>query len=355
MFNFVRQNEIIVKKISIIFSILVAILLVSCGDATTFTIDGKINDGGTQNMRAIYYADGAVNVLVVPVKDGVFEFEANATEPTMVELFSSNKVLLGRAYVYPGDDIECVLYKSAPYKAEISGNEISERWSKFLSDNREVLESNNTEKINALVEGYINNNKNDLLSTLLLLTEYVTPNNEPMAAKLLAAILPEARPQSLIESYEALLDRSTNVKANEKFGMISFYSSTDSLKSILAHSSSYIVVAFTNIDTRNEGGIADSLRALRGRYHDKRLQIADISLDTDTTVWKKSIENDSATWQLGWVVGGVSSHSIDRFGINRLPYYIVADSTGRQLYRGTSIVDVSKEVNEKLKNKTIKK
>ena len=355
MLNFVRQNRIIVKKISLIFSFVAALLLVSCGEATTFTVEGKISDVGVQNMRAIYYADGAVNVLVVPVKDGAFEFEANATEPTMVELFSTNKVLLGRGYVYPGDNIECVLYKSAPYKAKISGNEISERWSKFLLENSEVLESNDTKKINVLVESYINSNKTDLLSTLLLLTEYVTPNNEPMAAKLLAAISPDARPQSLIEGYEALLNRSTSVKANEKLGMISFYSSVDSLKSIVAHSSSYIVVAFSDKDTRNEGEIIDSLRALRERYHNRRLQIADISLDIDTTVWKKSIKNDSATWQQGWVVGAVSSHSIDRLGINRLPFYIVADSTGKQLYRGTSIIDASNEVNKVLKNKSIQK
>lgn len=330
-------------------------LLCSCSDPTTFTVKGEIDGGGTQNMRAIYYADGTTNLLVIPVSDGKFKVEGNLTQPTMIEFFSANKKLLGRGYVEPGDELECKFYKDDLYKAEITGNEVSERWTKFLKDNSKALSSNNTDKINGLIKKYINNNKDDILSTLLLLTEYSTPDNEMEAAKLLSSINPEARPQILIESYEALLDRYTNVKANEKLSMISYYSSTDSLKTIIPYSTSYSVVAFSNNETRNNGEIADTMRSLRDKYHTRRLQVVDISLDTDTLEWKKSIKSDSATWQQGWVVGAVSAHSIDRLGITRLPFYIVADSTGKQLYRGTSLSKVTDEVNEVLKNKMIKK
>jgi len=66
-------------------------------------------------------------------------------------------------------------------------------------------------------------------------------------------------------------------------------------------------------------------------------------------VWKKSIENDSATWVQGWVVGAASAHSIERLGINRLPFFIIADSTGKQLYRGPSVDSVTHRIEELLK------
>ena len=343
------------KKLSFILSLVALFLLSSCSEPTTFTVNGEIDGGGTQKMRAIYYADGAANLLGIDVSNGKFKVEGNLTEPSMIEFFSANKKLLGRGYVEPGDELKCKFYKDSPYKAEITGNEVSERWSKFLRDNANTFASNNPEKINNLVKKYINNNKSDILSTLLLLTEFSTPDNEMEAAKLLSLIDPEARPQSLIDSYEALLDRYTNVKASENLAMISYYSSTDSLKTIVPHSTSYSVVAFSNNETRNNGEIADTMRSLRDKYHPRRLQVVDISRDTDTLVWKKSIKGDSATWQQGWVIGAVSAHSIDRLGITRLPFYIVADSTGKQLYRGNSISKATDEVNQVLKFKSIKK
>lgn len=325
------------------------LLLNSCSDPTTFTAEGKIEGDGTQNMRAVYYADGSVKILIVPVKDGKFEFEANLNAPTLVEFFSANKSLMGRAYVEPGDVIKCDLYKNAPYKAKIKGNEITERWSKFLNDNIEITASGNADKINALITDYINKNKSDVLSTLLLITEYHTPENNEEASKLLLTIAPEGRPQDLIESYETLLDRTYNIKASEKLSAISHYSSTDSLKTFIPHESSYAIIAFSNKDTRNDGELADSLRMLRKSYHGKRLQVIDMSLDEDTAIWKKSVKNDSATWRQGWVIGAVSAHSIERLGISRLPFYIVADSTGKQVYRGGSIEKATTMVNERLK------
>ncbi len=344
-----KTNIKIVEKANIILVAIMMLVLNSCSDPTTFTVKGNIEGEGTQNMRAVYYDDGGINLLIVPVDNGKFEFEANLNAPTLIEFFSANKILMGRAYVEPGDDIKCNLYNNAPYKAQIKGNDVSERWSKFLNDNIEITASENSDKINSLIVDYINKNNADVLSTILLITEYHTPENNEEASKLLLAIAPEARPHDLIESYEALLDRSFNIKASEKLTMISHYSSTDSLKTFVPNESSYTIITFSNKDTRNDGELADSLRMLRKSYHGKRLQVIDMSLDEDTTIWKKSVKNDSATWRQGWIVGTVSSPSIERLGVSRLPFYIVADSTGKQIYRGGSIENAISMVNERLK------
>lgn len=336
------------KNLAFIFSLTMMILFSSCGDNSSFKAEGTIDDGITQNMRVIYYDNETINLLTIKVNEGAFEFKAKLTAPTMLEFYSANKSLLGRAFVEPGDKLECVLYKNSPYKANIKGNDVSERWSKFLNDNIETIAGGNAEKINSLVTKYIQNNKADLLSTLLLLTEYISPKHEADGMTLLSTIAPEARPQYLIESYESLLEKSTNIKANERISMTSFYSNKDSLSTFVPHESSYAIVAFSNNDTRSDGVIADSLRSLRKAYHKKRLQLVDISFDTDTTVWKKSIENDSATWVQGWVVGAASAHSIERLGINRLPFFIIADSTGKQLYRGPSVDSVTHRIDELL-------
>ena len=336
------------KNILSLFTLMLSLLLFSCSNSTTFTAEGNVKDLGTQNMHVIYYSNG-VQILTVPVKDDNFKFKANLETPTIVEFYTSNRSLLGRAYVNPGDDIECIFQKGSPNRASIKGNDVSEQWSKFLNDNIETLSRGDTKNINSLISKYISSHKNDILSTLLLITEYITPENEEEASKLLSTISVEARPKTIIESYEALLERSNNIKAREKISMTNYYSSTDTLSVFAPHKSSYSILAFTNEPTRKSSNISKDMRLLRDEYPEKRLQIVEISFDPDTATWKNSIKPDSATWQQGWVVGGVSANSIDRLGISRLPFYIVADSTGKQLYRGTSVDAAKKEIQSNLK------
>ena len=336
------------KNIILLISLSISLLLTSCSDGETFSVEGKVKDLGTQNMRVIYYSNG-VQLLTVPVKNDKFEFKASITQASIVEFYTSNKMLLGRAYVKPGDDIECVFQKNSPRRAEIKGNDISERWCKFLYDNIETFSRGNIQKINALVAKYISTHKNDVLSTILLITEYVTPENGEEASKLLSTITAEARPQSLIESFEALLDRGNNIKAHEKISITSYFSNSDSLITFAPHESSYSILAFSNASARQEHNIPQSMRSLRDSYSENRLQIVDISFDTETLTWKKSIQPDSATWQQGWLMGGASAHSIERLGITRLPFYIVADSTGKQIYRGSSIKNAEEEITNLLK------
>lgn len=340
---------IIVKKLFFILSIAIATLLSSCSDSAIFSAKGKVEDVGSQNMRVIYYSNDAVTSIIVPIEYGQFNFEAEIKAPSLLEFYTANKSLLARAYVDPSDKIKCHFFKGEPLKATIEGNDVSERWSAFLKQNINILEKKDVAKINALVSSYISSHKDDLLSTLLLLTEYSAIGYEDEASSLLSSIAPEARPQSLITAYEAILDRVINVRSRERLSNISFYHKNDSLSTFASHKASYSILIFSNDIARKNNEFNTKLRSLRKDYHKKRLQILDMSLDPDTAIWKKSIKSDSATWEQGWVVGSVSAHSIERLGISRLPFYIVADSTGTQLYHGTSISDTEQTIAQKLK------
>ena len=126
------------KKIVFILSFAITLLLSACGDGSTFSAEGTVKDLGSQNMRVVYYSDGT-QLLTVPVKDDKFEFKAEITQPTIVEFYGANKTLLGRCYVDKGDDMECSFIKNSPQRANVKGNDVSERWCKFLNDNIDVL------------------------------------------------------------------------------------------------------------------------------------------------------------------------------------------------------------------------
>ena len=94
------------KKLTFIFSLALVLLLSSCGNSSSFNVEGEIDGGGNQNMRVVYIDNGATNLLSIKVVDGKFEFKAEANAPTMLEFYTANKTLLGRAYVEPGDNLE---------------------------------------------------------------------------------------------------------------------------------------------------------------------------------------------------------------------------------------------------------
>ncbi|MDE6121334.1 MAG: hypothetical protein K2F63_06050, partial [Muribaculaceae bacterium] len=57
----------------------------------------------------------------------------------------------------------------------------------------------------------------------------------------------------------------------------------------------------------------------------------------DTADWRKSVLPDSASWRQGWAAGTVSAIGVDRLAIPSLPFFVVCDSTGRQIYRGSDM------------------
>ena len=97
---------------------------------------------------------------------------------------------------------------------------------------------------------------------------------------------------------------------------------------------SYSLLAFT--DSRKPDSIISRLRNLRKSLGKRRLKIIEISLTGDSAMWRASVKGDSMNWFQAWAPGSTAAREIRRLAVPRAPFYIVADSTGTQLYRGTS-------------------
>ncbi|MBQ7041614.1 MAG: DUF4369 domain-containing protein [Muribaculaceae bacterium] len=329
------------KKICLFFSLILSVLLFSCGDSTEFRIAGVINGMGTQNIKIIYYANGAVRESRAIVIDGKFSVVGNAPEPTLVEIQTTNGVLLGHLMVENGETVECKLENGNRYKASFEGNEVSEKWGKFLTDNSTVLSSDNIDLRNDLIAQYVSKHKEELFSTVLMLTEYYCPNNERTADSILRAISEHARPHSLVEGHEAMFAHVNSATAHNNILPMKIYCKDDSLMTYNPALSSYSVLGFTDDDKSARDSIVPQFKKLSKGKKSRQLKIFDVSLATDTSTWKRITRKDSANWVQCWALGSVRAKGIDRLSIPRLPYFIVVDSTGKQLYRGSSIMRVS--------------
>ena len=97
---------------------------------------------------------------------------------------------------------------------------------------------------------------------------------------------------------------------------------------------SYALLVFN--DKRTPDSISRRLRELRDTLTKRQFQLIEISLAPDSSMWHRMVDNDSSTWHQGWLPGGPSSLHIRRLAVPRTPFYVVADSVGRQCYRGSS-------------------
>ena len=85
------------------------------------------------------------------------------------------------------------------------------------------------------------------------------------------------------------------------------------------------------------------------------MQVADISCDTDTSTWKQSLRQladsgkTSADIRRFWTPSAYNLEVFENMPVRRVPWFVVADSTGRVLYRGSSVAEARNQQNNTLK------
>ncbi len=333
------------KHIIPVTFILSVLLLTACFDNEQFRVNGRIEGKPTMNLRAGYYADGAYHTLITAAREGEFEFYASATQPTVLEITDYDYRPLGRLYVVNGETYTISIDPANPYAVESDGSDVNRRWSTFLRDNSEALAADP----NTAVARYIADNPADIVSTILLLTTYDSSRSAVEADSLMAMIAPEARPSSLTEGYNYLLQRLVTSEALGQMLPIQYIDRRDSLMNFIPTGRPASLIALSKASEGSRDTIVPALRRLNKQHAAKNLAILDFLLDPDTTEWKKGVVPDSATWKQGWAAGGLSGMSIERLGVPSTPFFVVCDSIGAQLYRGASVTRAAAIVDSLLK------
>lgn len=318
-----------------LLSVVVCLLsMSSCGDSETFTIEGTVDGNATINLRFIYYSGNNLVRGLTAARDGKFEYKGSVSAPTIIEILDNDYRPLGRLFVANGDRIECQLTRNNPYDIKVSGSDISSRWAKFLNDNAAALAS---PQANSLIAGYVADNPDDIVSTLLMLTSYDSSTNALTADSLMATISPDVRPSVLVDGFNSLLLRLVSESTSGAVTPIPCLNMNDSLVDADAAARPWSLIVISDNSSGRADSITPALRRLNRKPMRPTLQLLDISVDRDTIAWHNSVRADSASWRTLWVAGSLASPGIDRLGVPAVPYFIVADSTGAQHLRTRSV------------------
>ncbi len=324
------------KKLSGAIIGALALLASACSDSEQFRVNGTIEGKPNLNLRANYYSNGAYRSIITACRDGEFEFFANSRTPVILEITDYEYHPMARLLVRDGETYTVEITQGDRFATKTSGSDINTRWSSFLSANTDSLRHNPQE----FIAHYIGSHPSDLLSSILLVTEYDASADPFAADSLLALIQPEARPSWLTEGFNHFLTRLVSESADAPLKPFDYISHNASHKQFNP-SGTINLLALSTTETARDSIVA-TMRRLSGKKTAQDITLTDILLDYDTLEFSRGTRPDSATWAQGWLPGQIANPAIEPLGIPSLPYFIVCDSTGTQLLRTSRVAEVEK-------------
>lgn len=305
------------------------------------------NGAGVESYQMVYYAAGSnggkVMEQTITTLDGKLETTGITRYPTVVYIYSSSGRLMTIAYARRGDDVK-INASSEPWSIE--GNNVNKEWTEWRTANRNALESFNSIRINDAIKKYIEQNPDNILSTLLLATDYNARSDEQEYRALWKKITSKAKPKELIA---ALGLNPEDLEAGTDFQVKSLQLTGphDSTITILPGKAHYTILYFwMNADRRNTD--LTNLRRMLARRADslaaagaapERISVAEINMQADTIGWSYRIKTDTVSgkeWIHAWAPGAYANEALRNLAIPYTSYSITLDSKGHQLHRGPS-------------------
>lgn len=327
--------------------------MTACGNDDEFVINCEIKGLGDKGVE-MYYYDRGVNRVSFHPKDGEVELRGSASELTPIDVFTLDNELLFTCMAKNGDELEIKMDMDKPGIISIKGNEVSEEYSKFLTENVELLHNSpDAAGINALITEQVKNHPAKVSSSLILMTLFRPEGYEMLADSLIHVLDPAARPGTLMRSFSSMIGEQVSTSARGNVRAMTFHTGRDTVNGhdtivrFMPSFHSYGLLVFVGADKSDT--ITNRLNELVKDYQRRRLEILELSLQSDSTAWRNSISYDSAKWVQAWVPGGNAVSQIRNLSIPKTPFFIVTDSMGKQVYRGASITAAVDTLRNRLK------
>lgn len=318
------------------FLIILLPLLVACGGGQGYSIEFEIEGLGNKGVEMLTTDGRGVSRQQLHPVDGRFTVTGEAPAAQLAEFYTLDGRLLFSSVVRDGMRLKVSLDPDRNMETlHVEGDPDMELYASWLADNALIFTAGDDATVNQVVRDLVDTHRDSKAAALLMVTQFRTFGHELRADSIFNLIRPEARPVGLTASWTAAVGRQSNPEARRPLLRMSLPVARDTTILYIPQNQSYTVLAFT--DSRKPDSILRRLRSLRRDLPARRLQILEISCARDSGTWRGYIAADSARWAQAWVAGGPAASTLSRIAVPRTPYYIVADSLGRQLYRGMSL------------------
>ncbi len=315
-----------------------------------FQLPENVNDA----YKLTYYASdqekGWFVETVAAVQRGKVEVVLATKLPTIVYIMESGSMPRAAFYAERGDKIEISGDSNDPLSWNISGNDLTEEWSKWRVANRTALASGEYPKINKAVGEYVKSNPGNPLSTILLLVYYDRRSDDSGFLKLWKLL----KEKALEPKWMQLVSRSDIIRESplspQKIGSLILHTYGNGVDTLMMGNKPVLMFFWRGNDDKRKEGI-DMIKGLVKAFPDSASRIiADISFDPDSIGWQSAVRKDSLSKVVrGWNFHGETDSLMIRSGVERTPWFIVFDSKGKEVYAGDDHEKADKKFRNLLK------
>ena len=330
------------------------LLLSGCGGKShEFSVEGTLNNLGGRPVYAVYSTESGIVVDTLRPQNGYIAFKNSSAELIPIQFYYFDKTPFTQIYVQNGDRIELSGDGQDPFGLKVKGSSLNKELFKFNQENKELLQTWLAER-NASASVSRTPRYEQLCRELQgVVADYVGKHRDsPVSAILLSNYLLGEADQARCDSLIALLDPGVlaggagvplvryrefenTLKADSVLPYLSLVTVADTSWIIDAQEARATLLCFWAAETAGTRSYETFLGDMAARY-DTAVQVIDVSLDRDSAVWRRTVSPDTVQWTRLWAKGGYLYAGVKWLDIHRLPYLLVADSTGRVVARGLS-------------------
>ena len=329
------------KKYLAAVVLMILCLLSSCS-SNSFKVSAELKGLGSQNVRVVYRnAEGGITDAWITAQKDKLEITGDCNSPSLLMVYNGMSVPILRLVVSGGDKLEVKGKITEQYNLEVKGSETMEQWNNFVVKHKSEYDSPSAVKLNTAIEKFVKDNPNSLVSTILVLIDFAPDDDDSRVAKLLNSIDENAKPQSLMESYDIIfLSAKKGDTSIITLNLLEMTSDDFEVAKFAGDKPSVIYFWDKDMETQKRDDAFEELKMLDLT----RVNIVDINIDSDSAQWRNTIASTQTTWKHYWVPGSMMNSRLLRLQIKSTPTFIVTDSLGKQQYRGNNPIKARQTV-----------
>ncbi len=313
-------------------------MLAACGDAGKFTVEATFDNVESPTLRVVFVGDsGLTNATVPRDEKGTIRFAGHSVEPTLLVIVGDRNAVLARAIVTGGDNLKVRGDARNGDALYITGNAATEQWLAFRQKQDPLYDAAPCAALNDSIVAYATAHPGDMASAAILICDHSNATTDAKAIAALEALQPEARPASFTASAMTIASLAPTV-AKRVDELRLFDDSGKDFATLSTAGQRAVLLFWSPIDTTFKAHFAflDNVRR-----REAAALVADINMDGDSTRWQRALKPfTDRPWRHLWSPTGPLEPALEPLGVRRTPLYLVTDTTGAVIYRGTDTTAV---------------
>ena len=318
------------------------VVLAAC-DKYEFDLDFELAENVTDNFNVTYFShegDGGVTVqAVASVREGKCELNGTTKDPTIIYITKRTSKLPLVLYVEKGEKLVITGDNREPLEWKTEGNHINTVLTEWRLKHYENMVDYKPDSVNIAIKKFVEENISNPVSTILMLCYFNRRVDEKGYDELMGMLRGEAKNPKWLD----IIGRSDQMyhyysfpARLENMVMRSLHDKGDTL---IIDRKNPTLILFWETGYTKKKMLIDSIKALEKEFPDSSRMIADVCLDIDSVGWRNAIKKDSLYNEMKrfWTPTGLNDHTITKFKVESIPYFIVFDKEGHQSYRGTDL------------------